>query len=129
MVLEWPSTHQCTIPKKSGFGIFWMGWNPTQPNPRTGFCVHTFFWLTPPDLQRSVCFSFSHPSLPTPYLLLFPSFLSSLFFPLIISFSFFGTFSFFFLWFSFFFLYFLKKISVLCSFVWGLCNFFLFPLF
>jgi hypothetical protein len=68
--------------KKSGFGI---KPNPTQPNPRTGFWVHRICFLTHPDLQRSVFFSFSHPvptyALPPafPFLPLFPPFSRSLF--------------------------------------------------
>jgi len=31
-MLQWPSTHQCTI-HKARFRVFWMGWNPTQPFP------------------------------------------------------------------------------------------------
>ncbi len=57
--------------KKSGFGIFLdrMKPNPTQPQDRVlGFF---FLVLTPPEV------SFFFPS-PTPYLLLFPSFLFSL---------------------------------------------------
>jgi hypothetical protein len=99
-LIRWPSTHQCTIQKKIRFWDF-FGWDETQPNPRTGFCVHSFFKPSQTlTFNGQVFFSFSHP-LPTyalppafPFLPLFPPF------------SFFGTFSFFILRFSFFFLYF-----------------------
>ncbi len=71
--LEWPSAPS----KKSCFGDLCTGWNPTTPGQDSGFIV--FFFLTQPDLQWSVFFSFPHP-LPT-YLLLFPSFLPPLPFP------------------------------------------------
>jgi len=67
-----------------------------------------------PSKKSRFLFPTSSPPLPSFFPLLFS---------LIIS-SFFGNFSFFFFWFSIFFIYF-----ILCSFVWGLCDLFVFSLF
>ncbi len=85
--------------------LFWDLWDGMKPNPTPRHCSRFIvFLITHLDLQRSIFFFFPH-SIPT-YFLLFHSSLPSLF-PLIISFSFFGNFSFFFLWFSFFLYFFL----------------------
>ncbi len=98
-----------------------FGWDETQPNPKTWFCIHSLL-IAHLDLQRSICFFFPH-SIPT-YLLLFHSSFPSLF-PFIISSSFFGNSSFFLFWFSIFLCFFLL-FSILCSFLWGLCDLFVF---
>jgi hypothetical protein len=83
--------------------VGFFGWYETQPNPRARFWIHSFFFLTHPDLQPSVLFFLPQPSpylLPTfPFLSLSPPFSRSQFLLLLslgpLHFSFFGFPSFF----------------------------------
>ncbi len=71
-----PTSAACKI---SRFGMFWMGWNPIQPQDRV---LGSFFSITQPHIQRSVFSPFPHslPTYPLP-----PAFPFLPFSPLIIS--------------------------------------------
>ncbi len=88
-----------SAPSKKSCLVFYR-WDETQPNLAHDFGFIGFFSHTPWFSMISF-FSSLTPSLPTSYFSL-PSSLPFLFL-IIINFSFFGTFSFFFLWFSFIF--------------------------